>query len=54
MEKEFDFLNDKALCVINDTEPCVIKYNGETIRKLSAIKSTEQGTTEVTYNSEYK
>lgn len=54
MEKEFDFLNDKALCVINDTEPCVIKYNGETVRKLSAIKSTEQGTTEVTYNSEYK
>ena len=54
MEKEFDFLNDKALCVINDTEPCVIKYNGETIRKLSAIKDTEQGTTEVTYNSEYK
>ena len=54
MEKEFDFLNDKALCVINDTEPCVIKYNGETIRKLSAIKSNVQGTTEVTYQSEYK
>lgn len=54
MDKQFDLLNDKALVVSNDTEPVVVKYKGETIRKLSAIKSTEQGTTEVTYNSEYK
>ena len=55
MEKEFDFLSNKALCVFNDTEPVVVKYNGKTVKNLSA-EIEKQDTTEnsITYQSEYK
>ena len=55
MEKEFDFLSNKALCVFNDTEPVVVKYNGETVKNLSAeIEKQETTENSITYQSEYK
>lgn len=55
MDKEF-ILNEntKSLVFVKDTEPAQVYLNGTLVEGMSAIKSNVQGTTEVTYNSEYK
>lgn len=57
MDKTFDVLNDKALAVFDDRLPVVFKYNGETLRKLSAltknVNNSETNVNEVSYTSEY-
>lgn len=55
MDKEF-ILNEntKSLVFVKDTEPAQVYLNGTLVEGMSAIKDAVQGTTEVTYNSEYK
>ena len=51
--KEFNILEQKALAFYEDRLPVVFKYNGETLRKLSAITKNISGENSVGYTSEY-